>query len=222
MNNYILLQNCNTKVLLLAQNGVWEFVFHGVTWKIPDCLERLYAYLIIGEKDFKSVAGILRANYKHISVVDIDNFIELFINTHTTVDVQFVIDNVPIYATESSPLVLPNPFSYAILLTHSQESELLNIIKTADKKRDALQQWFRNYINRYALTPRSKRDVELQYEELSIAFCRQHGINYYKLSNGKTSQKNMSPMQYELTLITIGFITIAILVIIFEFFRNLE
>lgn len=187
MNNYILLQNCNAKVLLLSQNGVWEFVLGGVTWEIPDCLERLYAYLIIGEKDFKSVAGTLRANNKNISVVDIDNFIELFVNTHTAVDMQFAIDDVPIYATEHNPLILPNPFSYDVLLTIEQETELLGIIKDGDRKcRSLLDNWFEQYVNKYCLTPRYKRDVDRQYQELAIAFCRQHGINYWSCPQQST------------------------------------
>ena len=220
MNNYILLQNFDAKVLLLSQNGVWKFVLNGVEWEIQDCMERLYTYLIIGEKDFKSVAGTLRANNKSISALEIDNFIAYFESTHPVETVDFDLDAVPIYATDSMLLCLPNPFSYDILLTHNQEIELLNIIKTAEKKRDTLQQWFRSYINRYDLTPRYKRNVELQYEELSIAFCRQHGINYYQLSNGNTSPKSMSPLQYELSLILIGFITIAAIIIVFELFRN--
>lgn len=180
MKNYILLQNCNVKVFLLSKNGVWEFVLNGVTWEIPDCLERLYAYLIIGEKDFKSVAGTLRSNHKNISVVDIDNFIELFVNTHPTVDVQFTIDDVPIYATDNSPLVLPNPFAYDVLLTAKQETELLCIIKKGDRKyRSLLDDWFKQYVNKYGLMPRYKRDVDRQWRELAIAFCRQHGINYW-------------------------------------------
>lgn len=180
MNNYILLQNCNVKVLLLSKNGVWKFVLNDVAWEIPVCLERLYAYLIIGEKDFKSVAGTLRENNKNISVVDIDNFIELFINTHTTIDSEFAIEDIPVYATESEPLTLPNPFSYDVLLTAEQETELLDIIKNGNRQyRSLLEDWFRKYINKYCLTPRYKRDIERQYQELAIAFCRQHGINYW-------------------------------------------
>lgn len=219
-NDYIILQNKNFKVPLLSRNGVWNFEINKVKWGLPDCMERLYAYLIIGENDFKSVAGTLRANNKHISALEIDNFIVYFESTHPVETICFDLDVVPIYATDSMLLRLPNPFSYDILLTHNKESELLNIIKTADKKRDTLQQWFRRYVNRYALTPRYKRDVELQYEELSIAFCRQHGINYYQLSNCRTNQKRMSPIQYELSLILIGLATIAVIILIFELFRN--
>ena len=37
--------------------------------------------------------------------------------------------------------------------------------------------WFYRYVNKYALSPRYKRDKDIQYEELTNTFCEQHGID---------------------------------------------
>lgn len=190
-NDYLFLQDKNLKIPLLAKNGIWKFKLGDIEWTLPDCMERLYAYLIIGESDFKSVSATLRANNKKITPIEIDEFISHFEKTHSSIEETFSIQSVPSYATDLKPLCLPNLFSYEVLLSSAQEQELLDIVKqNTGNRRERLKAWFHRYINRYNLIPRYKRDIDIQDEELAISFCRQHGINYFGLDYADNNARN--------------------------------
>ena len=106
-NDYIILQNKNFKVPLLSRNGVWNFEINKVKWGLPDCMERLYAYLIIGENDFKSVAGTLRANNKHISALEICfNILKICNMIHTYVSAKSLQQHLHLSPTLQAPLYL--------------------------------------------------------------------------------------------------------------------
>lgn len=184
MNNYIIIHSKSLKIKLLSKKGNWSFKLSGKDWVIPDQMERLYAYLILGENNINETSGTLRANYKHITPIEIDEFVTHFRAIHPVEKVEFTWDIVPTYATDKAPLAIPNSFSYTVMLSDKQESELLEIIKThPDSAKSRIEQWFSWYIHRYDLTPRLKRDIEAQAPELCLQFCRQHGVDIEKLKD---------------------------------------
>ena len=189
-HNYMFLQN-NLKTNLLAENGFWEFELAGKSWKLSDSMERLYVYLILVENDLTSVSANLRAHDRKISVTEIEEFYEYVKETHPTEKCVFDIMSLPTYAKPGAPLYLPNPFSYEVPLTVSQEQELLDILKQKnDLRKLLLRQWFGRYIERYALMPRYKKDEKIQRSGLAISFCRQHGVNYEELIPKLDPKKN--------------------------------
>lgn len=183
--NYLLIFQRNIKISLLAKNGAWKFNLSGVDWIIPDFMERLYAYLVFGEKNTSEIASALRANYKQITTIEIDDFISHFIDTHATESVECSLNDIPVYATENNPLCVPNPFSYAVTISPKQEEELLSIIKNnPESAQSRIEQWFDWYVHKYGLLPRLKRDVYIQGKELCLQFCRQHGVSVLNISGG--------------------------------------
>ena len=183
MNNYIYLQETKFKVPLLSQDGFWEFTLLGREWVMPECMERLYIYLVIELKDYNAASEALRANDKHITVVEIDKFFRHLLISHP-VKTEVPPSDIPIIATDERPLIVPNCMGYIANMSPAQEAEVLNIIKQGGFKcQEKLLSWFVGYVNRYGLTPRRKGDIDIQYADLAIHFCMIHGINYYALSD---------------------------------------
>ena len=178
-NNYMLLQQRNVRIPLLAKNGTWKFTINKEKWEIPDCMERLYAYHLIGNQDYKATSATLRANYKHITPIQIEAFIQHFEKTHPVEEYQFNINEVPVYATEKNPLFLPNRFSQNILITAKQEQELLKIIESypIDTQREFVINWFEEYIIRYDLRPKKESEDTDHCFHLIEVFYQTHGIN---------------------------------------------
>lgn len=183
MNNYIYLQETKFKVPLLAQDGVWEFTLLGREWTMPECMERLYIYLVIELKDYNAASEALRANDKHITVVEIDKFFRHLLISHP-VKTEVPPSDIPIIATDERPLIVPNCMGYIANMSPTQEAEVLKIIEQGGCKcQEKLLSWFVGYVNRYGLTPRRKGDIDIQYADLATHFCMIHGINYYALSD---------------------------------------
>lgn len=172
MTNYMLLQHGNIRVPLLAQNGYWEFVLKDVKWKIPDCMERLYAYLIYCDFDSDLIPGTLRANNKHITPAEIDAFVTYFKDAHPVTEELFSLDAIPLYATEDAPLYIPNAYT-SVTITPEQERELLEL----KKKKKSLYNWFFNYVTQYNIGPKREDELEFFVDELVAGFYRQHGIS---------------------------------------------
>lgn len=180
----IIFQDKNIKIPLLAQNGIWKFKLSDINWCLSDSLERYYAYLIFCEPNHGELSCALRLMDKHISTVEIDEFIQYFRATHPIKDECFSWDNIPAYATDVLPLKFPTPFGYDVDLTISQESELLYKIKKQDGNiAGDLECWFNWYVRHYGLSPKCKRDTSIQGWEIARMFCIQHGINIKKLPN---------------------------------------
>lgn len=184
-NNYMLLQQRNVRIPLLAKNGTWKFTINKEKWEISDCMERLYAYHLIGSQDYKTTSATLRANYKHITPIQIEAFIQHFEKTHPVEEYQFNINEIPVYATEKNLLEIPTNQPYRVLLTPKQEQDVLDVIKnnTEGDGRKSVNRWFRQYVNRYALTPRNKNQEFTHYKNLAEWFCEQHGVKYEALYN---------------------------------------
>ena len=179
----MILQNRNVRIPLRAKNGVWKFQLNGVKWNIPICMELLYAYHLIGVQDYSRVAWILRANYKHITSIEIDAFIQHFEKAHPVEDYPFNINEIPIYATEKHPLIVPTVQSYLVLLTPAQEREILDLIinNTKVDGQFPIDYWFRKYVDRYGLAPRYQNQMDTHYIDLAVSFCELHGIDYASL-----------------------------------------
>lgn len=194
MTNYMIFPN-NTMVQLLARNGVWKFKINGKNWSMYSSVEQLMAYYVLFRYKYNiaKVSGLLQANYKRLDPMTIEMLISYFKKTHPIEEFEYSLENIPIYATENLPLYIANPFSYDAPITISQEKELLELIKSANDPKKALQWWFSRYVDRYALSPRYKRDIDIQYQELAISFCEQHGIDYWKLmTKEEKAYQNMS------------------------------
>ena len=171
----------NTRVPLLAKDGVWEFKIDGKKWSMWAAVEQLMAYHLLYEGRFSEASKLLHANYKRLSTADIDALITHFKESHPVTYEQHSLWSVPAYATTSQRIYIANPFSYEVALNIIDERELLTILKNSSDPKSALQGWFFNYVNKYGLSPRYKADIDTQYQELAIGFCRQHGVDYWKL-----------------------------------------
>ena len=177
MNNYMVFNN-SRKVPLLSRNSVWEFQFNGQNWQMDRAIEQLMAYHIFSSHNMISVAELLRANYKRIDPLTIDSLISYFRKTHPIEKIQkYSFKDIPVYAEEGLPLYIANPFSYDVPITPADEKELLEIIKHSIDPYTDMLGWFYIYVDKYALSPRYKRDIDIQYEELTNTFCNQHGID---------------------------------------------
>lgn len=176
-NEYMYLHSSMCKTPLIATHEKdWTFVLHDREYFIPKEMEQYYAFLL-AEGRCGQAAATLRCNYDDVSPSEIEAFFQYFYTTHPlTVETCYVSD-MPLYATPEHPLRLPNPFNYIVELTPEQEKELLDMIALY-KHQYWLNQWFCNYVSRYGLRPRYKRDINTQYAELAYMFCAIHGINY--------------------------------------------
>lgn len=180
----IIFQDKNIKIPLLAQNGIWKFKLSDINWCLSDSLERYYAYLIFCEQNYGELSRALRLMDRHITTIEIDEFVQYFCIKHPAENECCSLSNIPIYATDTAPLKFPTPFGYDIDLTISQESELLSKIqKQEGNVVGALESWFSWYIRHYGLSPKLKRDIPIQGWEIARMFCIQHGININKLPN---------------------------------------
>lgn len=171
------------KMKLLAKDGEWSFTLNGERWVIADCIERLLAFALI-ENNNADAASLVRHNHrKNITPKEIDDFFAYFVDTHPIIAEKCTKYDVPVYATKDRYLCIPNWFGYEVLLSPAQEKELLDIIVNNSKHHPQakLNQWFMNYVYCYGLEPKRKRDINTQYEDLSIEFCKQHAIIYESL-----------------------------------------
>ena len=184
-NNYMLLQPRNVRIPLLAKNGSWKFTINKEKWEIPDCMERLYAYHLIGCQSPSMTSNTLRANYRNITPIQIEAFIRHFEKTHPVEEYPFDINEVPVYATEKNPLEVPTDQPYRVLLTPEQEREVLDLMRnnTEGDGRKPVNRWFRRYVNRYGLNPRNQKQDLTHHKNLAEWFCEQHGIKYDALYN---------------------------------------
>lgn len=226
-NNYMLLQQRNVRIPLLAKNGAWKFTIDKEKWEIPNCMECLYAYHLIGNQDYKATSATLQANYKHITPIQIEAFIQHFEKTHPVEEYPFDINEVPVYATQNSPLEIPHHQSYRILLTPEQEREILDLMKGESdlNRRREVRQWFRRYTERYALKPRNPYQILSHYDALGDIFYELHGIDITTLCDIERKENKKRKMEEEaeeakrnqwkrdLTLITFPFVMILVYIL---------
>ena len=203
-NNYMLLQQRNVRIPLLAKNGTWKFTINKEKWAVPACMECLYAYYLIGKQDYKGTSATLHANYKHITPIQIEAFIQHFEKTHPVEEYPFDINEVPVYATDKRPLQIPTNQSHQILLTPEQEKEVLDLIKnsTETDRRAPINKWFARYVYRYGLSVRNQNRTYVYNKQLAEWFCQLHGIDYKKLEQ-KICEGDM-PGNGKVALIMIG------------------
>lgn len=195
-NNYILLQSCNLKIGMMAVNGVWRTKLSGNDIELDACMERYLAYILVGKKNYNEVSSTLRLINRRITPIDIESFISNFIESHPSEEMEFDMDLVPIYATDTIHSFVPNSFCYDVPLTKAQESDLLDILKNKEINRKiAVEQWFYRYINRYNLIPKYKKDVPIQHEELARNFCVSHGIDIDKLGEVESVKVSNKPLR---------------------------
>ena len=201
MNNYMIFDK-GIEIPLLARNGVWEFVFNGQNWRMDRSVEQLMAYhIFIGnDANIPEVSALLQANYKRLSSATIEKLVLYFKKTHPIKNIQqYSFKDIPIYAEEDCPLYIANGFSYEISLTPKDEGELHEILKCSDDPWMDLIGWFYLYIEKYSLSPRYKRDIDIQYEELASNFCMQCGIDpamfWTKKHYGKYQTKEPSELR---------------------------
>lgn len=198
-NNYMLLQNRNVRIPLLSKDGSWKFTINRKKWEIPLCMELLYAYHLIGAQDYAATSATLRANYRHITPIQIEEFIQYFEKTHIVEEYQFNMEEVPVYATDKDPLEIPTDQSYQVLLTPKQEWEVLELMKEYDNqnRRYSVRQWFRKYTERYALKPRNPYQVLSHYDDLAKNFCELHGVNIDSLYDIEAVRKQREEKKKE-------------------------
>ena len=178
MNNYMIFLP-NIKIPLLSRNNVWKFKLNGRDWQMFRAVEQLMAFYLFANNyaDTAGASGLLQANYKHLDPLTIEALISYFKKTHPVERIQkYSFEDIPVYAKEGEPLYIANSFSYDAPLTPADENELLEIIKHSIDPYTDMLGWFYKYVNKYALSPRYKRDIDIQYEELTNTFCNQHGI----------------------------------------------
>lgn len=222
MNNYMLLQSKNMKVSLLSKDGIWKTKLAGNDIKFDASIERYFAYLIFGTRNFGDVSTTLRMYNKHISPPDIDQFIEDFKSSHLVTEVGFDVNLLPTYATDKQLLHIPNPFSYDVVINVEQEQELLDILRNiAVNRKVRLEWWFDGYIRRYGLIPKYKRDYEGQEQELAMQFCRQYGVDINTLystenrSKKTTRKTTMKPVSHVIKWYSIAFVSLMVYIYIF-------
>lgn len=93
-------------------------------------------------------------------------------------------------------MIIPNAYNYDIHLNNNQKKEILSELNTQRSfQQQYLNCWFKKYIEKLYNHANCVDDIDTQSEHLSINFCRQHGINFWKLSrkvnhNNYTKKRN--------------------------------
>ena len=170
MNNYMIFPN-NKKITLLAEDGEWGFYFNEDYYCIPDYMERYYAFVIISQNDMRELASTLRVNYRNVGPSMIEAFAENFRRTHPVTEEPFDFFHIPCYATPGHDIHIPNPFEYEAYISLDQERELLGMIRDKAGAVYYIEEWFKDYVDRYDLWPRYKRDYDTHHKVLAKQFC---------------------------------------------------
>lgn len=171
------LPSLNSCITLLADSNVWSTKIGDKEYALPACLERWFAYHIYVSNDMSMISGTIRCQNKHVTPSDINQFIADFKSTHPLEELKFKWSHITHYATDDNPMEIPNAFSYTIHLEKWQEIRLLYLLRSTRNQKRAIEEWFLDYCEKYALTPKYKRDIAIQHVELASTFCALHGIN---------------------------------------------
>lgn len=164
-------------IALLSTNNIWRTNIGNKEYELNASLERLFAYHIYISKDMYIISGTIRCQDKDVTPAEINQFVSDFKKTHPLEQLPFKWDNIKHCATDEFPLDIPNPYGYHVALEKWQEIRLLHLLRTARHPQNSIEQWFLDYVEKYALTPRYKRDLSTQHLELAATFCELHGIN---------------------------------------------
>ena len=171
------LPSLNSCITLLADSNVWSTKIGDKEYVLPACLERWFAYHIYVSTDMPTISATIRCQNKQVTPSEINQFISDFKSTHPLEQLKFKWSHITHYATDKNPMEIPNAFSYAINLEKWQEIRLLYLLRCARNPKRAIEDWFLDYCEKYALTPKYKRDVAIQHIELASTFCALHGID---------------------------------------------
>ena len=205
--SFILLQSCNSKVFLLSdKEGERPYIikFGNTKLKFDFYLESWLITKIYNSHNDGSVAEMLRYIDKNVGPDIIDEFIEQFKKDHPLQESfgRYSYDMVPLIATNETYCQMNLvEFSYPIKLTLQQEEELLSIMKSSTGgKKKAMLDWFSQYREKYSVGCKYKRDIPVQDEILSMAFCTMHGATFGLLDMApykSPEERKMEREQYE-------------------------
>ena len=203
--SFILLQSCNSKVFLLSdKEGEKPYVikFGQNKIKIDYFME---SWLVMEAYRYGRVGEWLRSIDENVGPDVIDEFIEQFKKDHPLhlMEYNYSYDMVPLIATEREYCKMNlNEFKHTIKITHQQELELINIIKSnRDNKKAGLKAWFSQYRSKYGINCRLKRDIQSQDEILSEAFCQIHGIVYEWIDIPTTEERKKKNEQENVKIV---------------------
>ena len=167
----------NSCISLLAKDNVWNIKIGNQKCKLDVSLECFLAYHIYISNDMYIISGTLRCYDKYILPSEINAFVANFKRDHPLEELVFKWSNIKHYATNETPLDIPNPFSYVVTIEKWQEIKLLHLLRSSRNPKKEIEQWFGDYVEKYALSPKYKRDVPIQHIELASIFCQLHGID---------------------------------------------
>jgi hypothetical protein len=187
--NYMIFQDMDAKIELLAKNGFWNFTVSEKEYSLSASSERLLAYMILKDKDIDCVSSDLRAWDEDITSAEIKDFVRYFEDTHPLIEENFQLESIPLYADEKHPLEISNPL-LSIQLSQEQEELLIRIATSNGKKQfERLKMWFSQYRNKHGFDLRYEQYQDSFDKEAAIHFCMQHGINWKKVGSRRNKHE---------------------------------
>lgn len=171
----MLLPKRDSHIEILAKDKDWTVKIGKNIYSFNVWIERLIAYDMFVAYDKGRISGILRLRNKNITIQEINDFMEIFRETHPLCPHPFKWEDVEPISKENEFLVIPNPFDYEAVISHDNEKYLLDLLRK--RGREAVESWFERYVDRYCLTPKYKRDWSTHHLHLASNFCGLHGFN---------------------------------------------
>lgn len=171
----MLLPKRDSHIEILAKDKAWTVKIGKNIYSFNVWIERLIAYDMFVSYDKGHISGFLRIRNKNITIQEINEFMEIFRETHPLCPHPFKWDDVKPISKENEFLVIPNSFDYEAAISHDNEKYLLDLLRK--RGREAVESWFERYVDRYCLTPKYKRDWSTHHLHLASTFCELHGIN---------------------------------------------
>lgn len=193
MTDYILIQNRNAKVNLLATRSCRYCIPIRKNYtEEHDAVNEaiLVASLYIGNRH--AVAASLRERLPDVTTDEIDKYCEKLKKDHPLERIYFSWRDIPLFADSRSyfEISLPWLYKFPIQLTVEQERELLSIVQdNDDNKEERMTQWFRNYREKYGIETKLKRNQAVQDTELMEVFCVAHGFSVSAMSEKNTTYR---------------------------------
>lgn len=171
------LPSLNSAITLLSENNVWSTKIGNKQHALHASLERWFAYHVYVSRDMYMISGTIRCHDKGVTPAEINKFISDFKKDHPLEELKFKWEHIKYYATDDCPIEVPNAFSYTVILEKWQEIRLLHLLRSSRDPKQAIEDWFFDYCEKYALIPKYKRDIQTQHIELAAAFCVLYGID---------------------------------------------
>lgn len=179
------LPSLDSCVTLLANNNVWHTNIGSKKYKLNASLERLFAYHIYVSKDMYVISGTIRCQDKDVTPAEIDQFVSDFKQSHPLEQLPFKWSHIQHCSTDELLLDIPNSYGYRIALEKWQEIRLLHVLRSSRNPKQSVEQWFLDYTEKYAITPKYKCDISTHHLELAATFCELHGIDINNIPQEK-------------------------------------